>query len=327
MILERNEYPAVKRRIFCILTILCLTLAACAPTAPAGNGSEQTQSVSFTDDLGRTVTAESPRRVAALIGSFADLWQLAGGADTLVAAADDAWTSFDLNLGEDVVRLGGVKQINLEQLAAAQPDLVLASSNTAAQVELLPALEQLGLKVAYFKVAEFQDYLHMLDLCTQLTGDTDRFAQYGLGVERQVQAARDRADGSAPTALYIRATGAGCKVKNSRDSVLGEMLRDLGCVNIADSDETLLEQLSLERILQLDPDFIFVVMQGADKSEAQRALDHTLLANPAWQSLTAVQQGRYYVMDDRLYNLKPNARWGEAYEHLADILYPDAGQA
>lgn len=327
MILERNEHPAVKRRIFCILTILCLTLAACAPTAPAGNGSEQTQSVSFTDDLGRTVTAESPRRVAALIGSFADLWQLAGGADALVAAADDAWTSFDLNLDEDVVRLGGVKQINLEQLAAAQPDLVLASSNTAAQVELLPALEQLGLKVAYFKVAEFQDYLHMLDLCTQLTGDTDRFAQYGLGVERQVQAARDRADGSAPTALYIRATGAGCKVKNSRDSVLGEMLRDLGCVNIADSDETLLEQLSLERILQLDPDFIFVVMQGADKSEAQRALDHTLLANPAWQSLTAVQQGRYYVMDDRLYNLKPNARWGEAYEHLADILYPDAGQA
>ena len=317
----------MKRRIFCILTILCLTLAACAPTAPAGSGSEQTQSVSFTDDLGRTVTADPPRRVAALIGSFADLWQLAGGADTLVAAADDAWTSFDLNLGEDVVRLGGVKQINLEQLAAAQPDLVLASSNTAAQVELLPALEQLGLKVAYFKVAEFQDYLHMLDLCSQLTGDTERFDQYGLAVESQVQAARDRADGSAPTVLYIRATGAGCKVKNSRDSVLGEMLRDLGCVNIADSDQTLLEQLSLERILQLDPEYIFVVMQGADKTGAQQALDQTLLASPAWQSLTAVQQGRYYVMDDRLYNLKPNARWGEAYEHLADILYPDAGQA
>lgn len=317
----------MKRRIFCILTILCLTLAACAPTAPAGSGSEQTQSVSFTDDLGRTVTADPPRRVAALIGSFADLWQLAGGADTLVAAADDAWTSFDLNLDEDVVRLGGVKQINLEQLAAAQPDLVLASSNTAAQLDLLPALEQLGLNVAYFKVAEFQDYLHMLDLCSQLTGDTERFDQYGLAVESQVQAARDRADGSAPTVLYIRATGAGCKVKNSRDSVLGEMLRDLGCVNIADSDQTLLEQLSLERILQLDPEYIFVVMQGADKTGAQQALDQTLLASPAWQSLTAVQQGRYYVMDDRLYNLKPNARWGEAYEHLADILYPDAGQA
>ena len=316
----------MKRRVFCILTVLCLALTACAPAAPAESEPAQVQSISFTDDLDRTVTVEPPRRVAALIGSFADIWQLAGGGDTLVAAADDAWTSFDLNLGQDVIQLGGVKQINLEQLAAAQPDLVLASSNTAAQLDLLPALEQLGLNVAYFKVADFQDYLHMLDLCSQLTGDTERFDQYGLAVESQVQAARDRADGSAPTVLYIRATGAGCKVKNSRDSVLGEMLRDLGCVNIADSDDSLLEQLSLERILQLDPEFIFVVMQGADKTGAQQALDQTLLASPAWQSLTAVRQGRYYVMDDRLYNLKPNARWGEAYERLADILYPDAAQ-
>ena len=26
-------------------------------------------------------------------------------------------------------------------------------------------------------------------------------------------------------------------------------------------------------------------------------------------------------MDQALYNVKPNARWGEAYEGLADILY------
>jgi len=30
------------------------------------------------------------------------------------------------------------------------------------------------------------------------------------------------------------------------------------------------------------------------------------------------------VMDNQLFNLKPNARWGEAYETLADILYPAA---
>ena len=122
----------MKRRVFCILTVLCLALSACAPAAPAESEPAQVQSISFTDDLDRTVTVEPPRRVAALIGSFADIWQLAGGGDTLVAAADDAWTSFDLNLGQDVIQLGGVKQINLEQLAATQPDLVLASSNTAA---------------------------------------------------------------------------------------------------------------------------------------------------------------------------------------------------
>ena len=311
---------------------LCLLLAGCAPSAAPGTSSgnssgestqQENQAVTFTDDLGRQVTVENPQRVAVLIGSYADIWCLAGGKDTLVAAANDAWTSFDLGLGEDVANLGGVKETNLEVLLAAQPDLVLASSNTAAQVDLLPTLEQAGLNVAYFMVSNFDEYLHMLDICTQITGREDCYEQYGQALEEQVEQARQRADGSQPKVLYVRATGSSCKVKNSQDSVLGEMLADLDCINIADSQSSLLEQLSLEVILQEDPDFIFAVLQGSDPTDAQRTLDETLLSNPAWQSLTAVKEGRFHVMDDQLYNLKPNARWGEAYEQLAQILYPE----
>ena len=222
-----------------------------------------------------------------------------------------------------MANLGGVKETNLEVLLAAQPDLVLASSNTAAQVDLLPTLEQAGLNVAYFMVSNFDEYLHMLDICTQITGREDCYEQYGQALEEQVEQARQRADGSQPKVLYVRATGSSCKVKNSQDSVLGEMLADLDCINIADSQSSLLEQLSLEVILQEDPDFIFAVLQGSDPTDAQRTLDETLLSNPAWQSLTAVKEGRFHVMDDQLYNLKPNARWGEAYEQLAQILYPE----
>ena len=122
--------------------------------------------------------------------------------------------------------------------------------------------------------------------------------------------------------LYIRATGSSCKVKNSEGTVLGEMLAALDCENIADRDGALLEQLSMEAIIRDDPEYIFVVLQSADPADAQAVLESTLLSNPAWSTLTAVKEGRYYVMDQTLYNLKPDARWGEAYEQLADILYP-----
>ena len=46
-----------------------------------------------------------------------------------------------------------------------------------------------------------------------------------------------------------------------------------------------------------------------------------MLSNPAWQQLTAVKEGRVYYMDQRLYNVKPNALWGEAYQQLAELLY------
>lgn len=318
------------KRLFSLILICALVLSGCAPagtgsSSPSSTGSSsEGELISFTDDLGRTVSLAKPQRAACLIGSFADLWCLAGGKDTLVAAADDTWTSFDLGLGEDVANLGAVKEPNVELLLQSKPDLLIASSNTDAQVALLDTLEGMGLTVAYFKVSSFQDYLNMLDICTQLTGRVDCYEQYGQALQDQVDAAKAKCAGLRPTVLYVRATGSSCKVKNSQDTVLGEMLADLGCVNIADSSESLLEQLSLEVILDQDPDFIFAILQGLDPTDAQRTLDETLLSNPAWQSLTAVKEGRFFVLDDQLYNLKPNARWGDAYEQLADLLCANA---
>ena len=113
-----------------------------AESGPAGTA------VTFTDGLGRSLTVARPRRVAALIGSFADMWCLAGGKDTLVAAAADTWTQFSLDLPDTVQNLGAVKEPSAETLLAVQPDLVLASTKTQADIDLLPTLEQAGIPVA-----------------------------------------------------------------------------------------------------------------------------------------------------------------------------------
>ena len=314
------------KRMVCALLcgVLLTTLSACGGEEQDSTETKNPEeAVTFTDDLGREVTLAKPRRVAALIGSFADVWCLAGGQGTLVAAADDSWTQFDLDLPETVENLGAVKEPNVEKLLAAEPDFVLGSTKTAADVELLDLLEQSGIGVAYFDISSFADYLRMLEVCTQLTGCPERYTQYGADVQSQVEQAIARQDGSAPSVLYVRATGSSCKVKNSQGSVMGEMLAAMGCVNIADSETGLLETLSMETILAEDPEHIFVVLQGSDTTRAEQTLEMSLLSNPAWNELTAVREGRYHVMDQRLYNVKPNARWGEAYEKLADILYPE----
>ena len=306
----------MKRSLLCFIFILSLLLGGCGASAPSGAPAPSSKTaLTFTDDLGREITVDTPKRVACLIGSFAHVWCLAGGQESLVAAAADTWTQFDLGLDEDVVNLGAVKDPNLELLLAAQPDLVIASSNTAAQVELLDTFEAMGLNVAYFMVSSFEEYLEMLEVCTRITASPESYVRSGSDIQDQVDQARQRADGSAPRVLYIRSTGSSCKVKNSRDSVLGEMLNDLGCVNIADG--SLLEGLSME-----DPEHIFVVLQGSDPTQAEALLEKTLLSDPAWEMLSAVREGRLHIMDPALYNLKPNDRWGEAYEKLADILYP-----
>ena len=319
------------KRLFCLLAAALLLTACASSTASTVTTSVSTMestsqaadaaAVTFTDDLGREVTVSSPQRVAILLGSYADVWSLAGGKDTIVAAADDSWRDFDLELDSSVANLGSLLEPSMETLISAEPDFVIASSNTKADLELQDSLEELGIPVAYFGVNTFDEYLHMLDICTQITGQRDNYQTYGLDVQAQVDAAKAEADGSAPTVLFLRAGSNGVKVKNSKDTVLCAMLADLGAVNIADSDTALLEDLSLEQIMADDPQYIFAVYQGSDQEAAQKVMEQTLTSNPAWNSLTAVQEGRYYVMDKTLYHLKPNDRWGEAYQKLADILY------
>lgn len=281
---------------------------------------QQEDTFSFTDDLGREVTVGEPERVAALIGSFTDIWLLSGG--TVAAAANDSWESLNLPLGEDVVNLGSIQEPDIEKLIASQPDFVLASANTDADLEMEEILKQAGIPAAYFAVSSFEEYLHMLDICTQITGRRDLYEENGLKVQEQIERTRERIDGSAPKVLFLRASFSSVKAKGSEGNVCGEMLSDLGCVNIADSDKSLLEDLSMEAIIAADPDYIFVTFQGNNQEAAMQNVEEMLLSNPAWASLRAVKEGNYHLLDKRLYNLKPNAKWGQAYEGLADILYP-----
>lgn len=300
-----------------LILMLCFLLSGCGERT-AANPSET--ACTFTDDLGRQVTVDSPKRVAALLGSFAQVWQLAGG--QVIATADDAWDDLQLELPEDTVNLGNTKSLSLELLLASQPDFILASTNTRQNVEWQETLEATSIPVAYFDVADFADYLRLLDICTDITGRKDLYEEYGLAVRSQIDAVLEKsaARDTSPRVLSLRASASMATVKNSRDNVLGEMLASLGCINIADSETGLLENLSLEHILLCDPEFIFIVQRGDDAEGMRRYVEENLMAHPLWGQLTAVKEGRVYFMDKTLFNLKPNHRWGEAYEILEEIL-------
>lgn len=305
------------KRIVALVLLLSLILTACGVTE------EKTDAYSFTDDLGRTVTVDQPQRVAALLASFAQIWQLAGG--QVVATADDAWDDLHLELPEDTVNLGNTKNLSLELLLGSQPDFILASTNTRQNVEWQETLEAANIPVAYFDVGDFGDYLRLLKICTDITGRADLFETNGLAIEKQITAVIDHsqkrlAEAAAPKVLCLVASSSSIHVKNSQDNVLGEMLYALGCVNIADSETSLLQNLSLEYILQVDPDYVFIVQRGDDTEGMLQNIAAELESNALWSQLTAVREDRVYIMEKNLYNLKPNHRWGEAYEGLEAIL-------
>lgn len=289
-------------------------LTACSKTEES-----KSDGYTFTDALGREVSVTSFEKTVIASGSLAEIWELAGG--TVYGATDDALDGHSLKDPDSVKIYGDVKNPSVESIIADDADFVIFSSTIANQVELEESLSSAGVTVAYFNVESFDEYLSMLKICTDITGNSDLYTSNGETVRERIEQAIEKSKGhDAPDILLLRAYSTGVKAKGS-DNMTGQMLSDLGCVNIADSDSSLLEELSLESIVRADPDYVFITTMGEDEQAAIAQYESTLASNPAWQELTAVKNNEVHILPKELYHYKPNARWGEAYEKLEEILY------
>ena len=308
------------KRLFIVL--ICVLLLIGCNNKEVIEESVNEEVITFIDALDREVTIKkNPEKVAALLGSFADVWILAGG--EICATAEDAWDDFGLEL--DAVNIGGAHSPSLELLLSSNPDFVIASASTSSNVEMKETLEDAGITIAYFDVDNFYDYLEMLDICTDITGRKDLYETNGLEIEKQIEEIKDKFNKEEiseeeKTVLLLRTASSFVKAKGSKGTILGEMLDDMGCINIADNDETLLENLSVEAIIKEEPYHIFVVTMGSDTKAAMESLENLINENPAWNTLDAIKQDRMYVMDKKLFNLKPNANWANSYQELYEIL-------
>lgn len=313
-----------------IVIVSVLILSALSMLTACHKDSEQSSEsadsfYSFTDSIGRNITlSERPERVAAITGSYADTWLLAGG--ELHATTQDAWDDEGILLPDNVLNLGSIRTPSMEIIVENQIDFVILSSKIEDHLKLSTQLEKLEIPCAFFGVEVFDDYLHMLKICTDITGQEDLYKENGTDIKAQIDAAIARKEGkNAPSVLFMRAFSTGVSVKNS-DNMTGAMINELGCTNIADSDSSLLENLSMEIVVQEDPDFIFFVTMGTSEEKALASMRAELEGNPAFSGLSAVKNDRYIQLPKNLFHQKPNRQWGESYEILANILYGEESQ-
>ncbi|MDR1630437.1 MAG: ABC transporter substrate-binding protein [Oscillospiraceae bacterium] len=313
----------MKKTIFiCIFVLILFLLSACRPATQVDvtSATEKNIEYSFTDTEGTRITlADAPQRVVCVYASYSDIWLSAGG--TLVGVTDDAAGERQLDVG-DAVLVGASKEPSLEKIASLNPDLVILSADIAGQLALKEGLSAMKIPAAYFTCDTFDDYKMIAELFLRLTGREDLQEQLITTPKAKIAGALARAEGkTGPTVLQLRFTSNGAGVKN-KGTVAVEVLRDLGAKNIADDYPSLLEELSLEIILQADPEYIFVTALGMQDKEVKTAFEQMIATQPAWKSLSAVKNGKWFVLERELYHYKPNDRWGESYEKLAAILYP-----
>lgn len=281
------------------------------------------EDVSFTDASGEEVTIKkNPQRVVVLQNSLLEIWDHAGG--TVVGRVEESEDKTVEN-AMSVEVVGSMGSPSLEKILSLQPDLIIISGSYAAQREMIPSLEQNNIQVINLDNDLLEDYYKTVRLFTAITGKDDLYDKHVNDIQKKV----DEVVAKAPKdknykAVIIFATAKSITVRDS-NTMVGEMLKDLNVVNISDSVDAGADTktFSIEKIIQEDPDFIFVQTMGSDLEKITERLKSDALDNTAWASLTAVKEDRYFVLPKDLYLYKPNHKYPEAYEGLAKMIYPE----
>lgn len=329
--------------IILILALSIATLVGCAPkeTVEAdkplvkdeevNNGPDEygitinEETVSFIDGRGEEVTlSKKPERVVVLFNSYLDIWMLNGG--SIVGKLEESVGQSPIPGTENAEIIGALGSISLEKVLSVEPDLVILNSNQASQMELVASLQEN--KVPFIAIDYFgkEDYFKIVRLFSALNEREDLYEKNAVNVKNQIDSIiKEVPKNSEPKVLIMMASAKSVTARAS-DSYVGDMLKDLHTINIADSSNDALsdKNFSIEKILEEDPDFIFVQTTGNDMDKVLERMKEDVESNPAWSSLTAVKNHRYIILPKDIYMFKANHRYAEAYKGLAEILYPEA---
>jgi len=208
---------------------------------------------------------------------------------------------------------------NLEQVMAASPDIVIASGVYA---QFLPVLEQsTGAEIVVMDVDSIQDVRDDIAALGAMSGHEREAAGLIERLDKQLDADAGAStnDDERVSVLAIFGTPHSFYAFLP-DSYLGDLIEHSGGELITDDMPSHsvfrgLAPLSMETVIDRDPDQILVLFHGPEES-ARAMLDR----DPLWSQLTAVRAGNVSFLKDDLYAMRPGSELPRALTEVSSIM-------
>ncbi len=270
------------KRVFTVLIwVVCLVICG------GCNSSSQTKQTLFfecTDSYGRTVQlAQEPQRVVSLSPAITETLYLIGAQEKLVGVSD--YCNYP-EAAQQLPKVGGMQNINMEALLALKPDLVLMGSMVSKKD--VEKIEQLNIPVIIIVVEDQLERMsEMITLIGQITNHSAEAEQEANQWNERLQELQQH---STPTqacknVYYVVGFGDAGDYTAPKGSHISEIIRLAGCQNIGDTVESW--SVSREFLFQSDPDIILI--RKEDKE--------TFCSQHPYTQLNAVKKGHVYPIE------------------------------
>lgn len=271
---------------------------------------------SYVDDANRKIyLAKAPTRIVSLAPSVTEMLFAIGAGDVVVGVTDFCDYPPEAATRAKV----GYANPNVEMLAALQPDLVLAPHEFL-KPDVILKLEQLKIPVFILAAATVEDIFGHLQTLGRMLDRPAAANNLVLTLRGQISAIKARMQHVAPVrVLYV--LNSQPLITVGPGSYIDQLIGMAGGTNVAAQSSTPYPRLSMEVVLERDPEVLLFPTgkaEGISESEQQ--------AWRQWPTLTAVKQGRLHQIPADLLN-RPGPRVAQALDLLTDILHPTASSA
>lgn len=209
-----------------------------------------------------------------------------------------------------------------EPIAALQPDLIFAQLR--ARPETIATLEEMGFKVFCMEVPTNLDMVRKrLRQMSEAVGEPERGQALLAELDKKVAYVKSRTADIPPEKRRVLLGFSSMGAFGHPDGLFHDICRQSGVINGAARIHMAYgSHLSDEQILQIDPDIMMFVDDGAANDYGGQIRDR-VLGDPALQTAKAVKNRRFFFLKDR-YRASNTQHMGDAILQIARNVYPEA---
>ncbi len=220
---------------------------------------------------------------------------------------------------EGVTLVGNPMSPDMELVKSLKPTEVL--SVTTLQYDLEPVFEHAKIDANFLDLTSLERMQAEIIKLGDKYGKQEQAAKIVREYDVVLEEISKATDGKeAPTVLILLGVP-GSYLVATEHSYVGDLARLLGGINIVQGENVEFLASNTEYLQQANPDVILRAAHGMP-DEVVKMFDEEFKKNDIWKHFKAVQNGRVYDLEERLFGTTGNLAVGEALEALLPMLYP-----
>lgn len=272
----------------------------------AGAGEVETVTVTTLNGDGESVELEvpyNPQRIAILDMAVLDMldnWDLGSRVVGMPKSSKIDYL-MDYNNNDDIVNLGTLKEVDMEALMASEPDLIFIGGRLSSQYDELSKIAPVVYTSTDYEAGMLQSVKNNASMIATIFGAEEKAAEQLAGFDSRVETLKQAAEGRTAVIGMVTSSNFNTLGDGSRCSLIGN---EVGFTNLANNvDSTHGNESSFELLVNLNPDYIFVLDRDSAINTEGAQLAQEIMDNELVQKTTAYQNGNIVYLTPTVWYL------------------------